>query len=76
MLLWDSQSFLLYDFRSYERRFKNTGGKLALAKNELAELKKENKRLKKLEESSSYKIGKMLLYLPGKLKQIWKRAGR
>ena len=76
MLLWDFQSFLLYDFRSYERRFKNTGGKLALAKNELAELKKENKRLKKLEESSSYKVGKMLLYLPGKLKKIWKRAGR
>lgn len=70
---WDALSFLLYDFRSYERRFKNISGKLSNAREELAETKKENKRLKSFENSAAYKVGKSILYLPGKLRKFLKK---
>lgn len=65
----DAMTFLLYDFRSYERRFKNVSGKLANTKAELSSLKKENKRLQKIENSTAFRLGKKLTYLPGKIKR-------
>lgn len=63
----DAHSFLLYYFRSYELQFKNVSGKLNNAKEEL-------NRLKKIEESTSYKVGRKLTYLPGKVLRIIKKS--
>lgn len=73
MLKWDAHSFLLYDFRSYERRLKIANGNL---KNVRKELKKENNRLKKIETSTSYKAGRALTYLPRKVRQALKKNGK
>lgn len=76
MMERDAHSFLLYSFRSYERRFKNANGSLSNAKAELKELKKENNRLKKIETSNSYKAGRALTYLPRKVRQAFKKTGK
>lgn len=74
----DAQTYLLYDFRNYERRFRDVSGQLSNTKQSLKELKKENKhlnkRLEKLSNSSSYKVGKGILYLPGKAKAVLKKV--
>lgn len=75
MMERDAHSFLLYSFRSYERRSKIANGNLSNARAELKELKRENNRLKKIEASTSYEVGRALTYFPRKARQALKRRG-
>lgn len=76
MLHSDAQTYLLYDFRNCERHSRDIGGQLANAKQSLKELEKENrslnKRLQKLENSRSYRVGNGILKLPRKIKALLK----
>ncbi len=78
----DAETFLLYDFRIHERRSEITNGilqntrvELGKIKKENKQLKKENKRLKEIEASKSYKVGRILMYLPRKVWRVFKRIG-
>ena len=63
MLQADYTQFLLYDFRNFEQRFRNTAGKL----------NERTREWKKIENSTSYKIGRKITYLPGKCKTFFKK---
>ena len=63
MLRDTAEQFLLEDFRHYERLHRTKSG-------QLGEAKKELRRLKKVENSHSYKLGKKITYLPGKLIEV------
>lgn len=77
MLQSDYSQFLLYDFRNFEQRFRNTAGKLNERtrewKESKKELKRETKRREEIEDSTSYKIGRKITYLPGKCKTFFKK---
>ena len=79
MLQSDYSQFLLYDFRNFEQRFRNTAGKLNERtrewKESKKELKRETKRREEIEDSTSYKIGRKITYLPGKCKTFLKKFG-
>ena len=75
MLQSEYTQFLLYDFRNFEQRFRNIAGKFDNKKIEVndlkKQLKKETKQLKAIEGSFSYKVGRIITYLPRKCKKLF-----
>ena len=71
------QEFLLYQAQSYEKRFKQVRGKQRASSRELKAKKKEidklKKRIEELEDSTSYRVGRAITYVPGKIKNLGKK---
>ncbi len=71
------QEFLLYQAQSYEKRFKQMRGKQRASSRALKAKKKEmdklKKRIEELEDSTSYRVGRAITYVPGKIKNLGKK---
>lgn len=82
--------FLLYLAQSYERRFKMEKGQRIAARQdfnakkkefdvvrkELAEVNKECRRLRQVEASTAYKVGRAVTWLPRTVKDVVKPSGK
>lgn len=77
----DYQEFLLYQAQSYEKRLKQERGKFrAMERKQKEKGKKDKKqeeklkkRIEELENSTSYRLGRVVTYVPGMMKRLVKK---
>ena len=77
----DYQEFLLYQAQSYEKRLKQERGKFRAmerkqkekAKKDKKQEEKLKKRIEELENSTSYRVGRVVTCVPGMVKRFVKK---